>query len=44
MTEKEKEQKALEIYQQLMHALADITDKEGVICCLADNSIAKIAH
>ena len=31
MTEKEKEQKALEIYQQLMHALADIADKEGVI-------------
>ena len=31
MSEKEKEQKALEIYQQLMHALADIADKEGVI-------------
>jgi len=26
MTEKEKEQKILEIYQQLMHALVDIPD------------------
>ena len=31
MTEKEKEQKALEIYRQLMHELAEIADKEGVI-------------
>ncbi len=31
MTEKEKEQKALEIYQQLMDALVDVADKEDVI-------------
>lgn len=31
MTEKEKEQKALEIYQQLMHALVDVPDKEDVL-------------
>lgn len=30
MTEKGKEQKALKIYQQLMYALAGITDEEGI--------------
>jgi|GEM_PF-5879540 len=31
MTEKEKEQKALDFYKLIMHVFADITDKEGLI-------------